>query len=159
MNFNMLGVVCREAIPAITRKLRQGQIGFNKTTHITRESVGTEFLLKAINIISTNCVEKVGAYIVTKYLRKAKDELSIHYKVLTSVMVDNNGVASFIKGAPANAEPETLTAFAHWSNLYLSYLAKSTNKLKPEDIMDLTIQIKDKLNLTGFYQLYADIEV
>jgi len=159
MNFNMLGVICREAIPAITRKLRHGQIGYSDSTKTSNQNVGTDFLLKAINIISTNCVDKVGAYIVTKYLRQAKDEISGRYRILTSVTVDNNGVASFIKGAPQKAETDTLTAFAHWSNLYLSYLAKSTNKLNPEDIMELTIEIKDKLNLTGFYQLYSDIEV
>jgi len=158
LNFNMLGVVCREAVPAISRKLSHGQLALSDTGN-EQSTVGTKLLLKAINIISTNCIDKIGAYMVTKYLRLAKDELVKTYPVLAGISVDNNGIASFIKGMSARADENTLTAFAHWSNLFLSHCAKSTNKLKPADIMELTIEVKDKLNLSGFYQLYADVGI
>ena len=158
LDFNMLGVVCREAVPAISRKLDHGQLALSDTGSESN-TVGPEFLLKAINIISTNCIDKIGAYMVTKYLRLAKDELTRTYPVLTGISVDNNGVAFFIKGVSVKSDQDALTAFAHWSNLFLSYCAKATNKLKPADIMELTIEIKDKLNLSGFYQLYADVGV
>lgn len=158
LDFNMLGVVCREAVPAISRKLGHGQLALSDTGSESN-TVGPEFLLKAINIISTNCIDKIGAYMVTKYLRLAKDELTRTYPVLTGISVDNNGVASFIKGVSVKSDQDALTAFAHWSNLFLSYSAKATNKLKPADIMELTIEIKDKLNLSGFYQLYADVGI
>ncbi|MCP4579982.1 MAG: hypothetical protein GY839_00075 [candidate division Zixibacteria bacterium] len=159
LNFNTLGMVCREAIPAINRKLTHGQLGLSSTRNDLSTGAGPEFLLKAINIISTNCVSKIGAYMVTKYLRKAKDELSGTYPVLGGVSVDNNGIASFIKGVAYEQDKDTLTAFAHWANLYLSYCAKSTDNLKPADIMELTFEIKDKLDLSGFYQLYVDVGV
>lgn len=159
LNLNMLGIVCREAIPAISRKLSHGQLAYTGEGKPESENISTEFLLRAVNIISMNCIEKIGAYLVTKYLRLAKDELTQTYQVLISVTVDNNGVASLIKGLSTKSDKETLAAFAHWINLFLTYSAKSTNKLKPADIMELTMEIRDKLNLTGFYQLYADVGI
>jgi len=157
LNLNALGVVCREAIPAISRKFAHGQLGVSSRSSAEYTDAGPDFLLKAINIISTNCVDKIGAYMVTKNLRRAKDELAEKYQILSSVSVDNNGVAAFIRGMPTSADEDTLTAFAHWANQFLSYCATSTKKLKPADIMELTFEIKDKLNLSGFYQLYADV--
>jgi len=159
LDFNALGTVCREAIPAISRKLAHGQLKVSSPERKDSPDVGPEFLLKAINIISTNCVDKIGAYLVTKYLRKSKDELTSTYHVLSGISVDNNGVASFIKGAYFDEGRDTLTAFAHWANLFLSYCARSTDRLKPADIMELTFEIKDKLDLSGFYQLYVDVGI
>ncbi len=159
LNLNMLGTVCREAIPAISRKFAQGQLKVNQPEHRASNDLGPEFLIKAVNIISTNCIEKIGAYMVTKNLRKAKDELSQTYKILGVVSVDNNGIVSFIKGVGYESGKDTLTAFAHWANLFLSYCASSTDKLKPADIMELTFEIKDKLDLSGFYQLYTDVGI
>jgi hypothetical protein len=159
LNLNALGVVCREAIPAISRKLAAGQLKVSSPGRSNSTDLGPEFLIKAINIISTNCIEKIGAYMVTKYLRQAKDELTAEYPFLSTVSVDNNGVASFIKGISSEGRNEMLSAFAHWANMFLSYCAKSTNKLKPADIMELTFEIKDKLDLSGFYQLYADVGI
>ena len=159
LDFNVLGVICREAIPAISRKLAHGQLKVSAPSQTSNDDVGPDFLIKAINIISTNCVEKIGAYMVTKYLRKAKDELTPNYPVLGGITVDNNGVASFIRGINSEPNRDTLTAFAHWANLFLSYSAKATNKLKPADIMDLTFEIKDRLDLSGFYQLYVDVGI
>lgn len=159
LNLNTLGVVCREAIPAISRKLRHGQLGLSTDARVGSYDAEPEFLLQAINIISTNCIDKIGAYMVTKYLRQAKNELAITYPILTRISVDNNGIASFIKGLESKSGKDNLTAFAHWANLFLSHCAKGTDKLKPTDIMDLTIQIKDKLDLSGFYQLYADVGI
>jgi hypothetical protein len=160
MNLNTLGVICREAIPAIGRKLSQGQLSVkSKPQMSTSAENGPDFLIKAINIISTNCVDKIGAYMVTKNLRKAKDDLATTYTILSSISVDNNGISSFIKGLAIDSGKDTLTAFAHWANLFLSLCAQNTNKLKPADIMELTFEIKDKLDLSGFYQLYVDVGV
>lgn len=159
MNLNTLGVICREAIPAIGRKLAHGQLSLSKPQTNNAVDNGPEFLLKAINIISANCVEKIGAYMVTKNMRKAKDDLSSTYLILSTISVDNNGVSSFIKGLATDGGKDTLTAFAHWANLFLSLCAQTTNKLKPADIMELTFDIKDKLDLSGFYQLYVDVGV
>jgi hypothetical protein len=159
LNLNNLGVVCREAIPAISRKLSHGQLAATIDSRRAAFDAEPDFLLKAINIISTNCVDKIGAYLVTKYLRQAKNELAKTYPILTGITVDNNGVASFIRGLPIESGKDNLTAFAHWSNLFLAYCAKGTNKLKPADIIELTTAIKDKLDLSGFYQLYADVGI
>ncbi len=159
LNLNTLGVVCREAIPAISRKLSHGQLGISSAAGADGTEASPEFLLKAINIISTNCVDKIGAYMVTKNLRRAKDELAPSNPILTSISIDNNGIAEFIKGMPYKSDKNTLTSFAHWANLFLSYCAKSTNRLKPADIMELTFEIKDRLDLSGFYQLYADVGI
>lgn len=159
LNFNILGTVCREAIPAVSRKLTNGQLKVSEPIKQTTTDIGPEFLIKAINIITANCVEKIGAYMVTKNLRKAKDELAPTYPILSIVSVDNNGIASFIKGISYENGKDTLTAFAHWANLFLSYCAVSTDKLKPADIMELTFEIRDKLDLSGFYQLYADVGI
>jgi len=159
LNFNVLGIVCREAIPAISRKLAHGQLSVSSSDRKTSSDASPEFLLKAINIISTNCVEKIGAYMVTKNLRKAKDELAQTYPILAGISVDNNGIASFIKGLPYEKDRDTLTGFAHWANLFLSDCAKATNKLKPADIMELTLEIRETLDLSGFYQLYVDVGI
>jgi len=159
LNLNTLGFVCREAIPAIKRKLAQHKSEIRKESISSTADIGTEFLLKAINIISTNCVEKIGAYMATKYLRQSKDELVSTYPVLASLTVDNNSIVSVIRGLSTKSDEDTLTAFAHWANLFLSSAAKATNKLKPADIMELTFEIKDKLQISGFYQLYADLGV
>lgn len=159
LNFNSLGVVCREAIPAISRKLSRGQLGLSSKARIDTIDIGPGFLIKAINIIAAKCVDKIGAYMVTKNLRKSRDELNKKYSILNSITVDNNGIVSFIKGATPLTDKETLTAFAHWANLFLSYCAMSTDKLKPDDIMELTFEIKDRLDLSGFYQLYADVGI
>lgn len=159
MNFNALSVVCREAIPAISRKLSKGQLGINSTGTKEHKESELELLVSALNIISAKCVEKIGAYMVTRNLRRAKDELANKYPVITSVMVDNNGIVSLIRGTQPGASKDDLKAFAHWANLFLSYCAKSSNKLKPEDILDLTFEIKDRLDLAGFYHVYADVAV
>lgn len=159
LNLNALGTVCREAIPAISRKLATGQLRVSLPGGDGSTELGPEFLIKAVNIISMNCVEKIGAYLVTKNLRKGKDELSSEYPFLGTISVDNNGTASFIKGVNVEGGRDMLPAFAHWANLFLSYCAQSTNKLKPADIMELTFEIKDKLDLSGFYQLYADVGI
>ncbi|MCD6162981.1 MAG: hypothetical protein J7K40_11295 [candidate division Zixibacteria bacterium] len=159
LNLNTLGFVCREAVHAISRKLTHQKSGVKTETVSSLPDVGTEFLINAINIISSNCVEKIGAYMATKYLRQAKDELVSTYPLLSSLTVDNNSIVSVIKGLSAKSDEETLTAFAHWANLFLSSAAKATNKLKPADIMELTFEIKDKLQISGFYQLYADLGV
>ena len=157
LNLNSLGVVCREAIPAISRKLSRGQLGLSPTARQELTDAGPEFLIKAINIIAGNCVEKIGAYLVTKNLRKSRDELAKTYFILTNIIIDNNGIASFIKGTVSPSGKDNQVAFAHWANLFLSYCARSTDKLKPDDIMELTFEIKDRLDLSGFYQLYANI--
>ena len=58
LNFNMLGVVCREAVPAISRKLDHGQLALSDAA-TESNNIGPEFLLKAVNIISTNCIDKI----------------------------------------------------------------------------------------------------
>jgi hypothetical protein len=156
LNLNALGVVCREAISAIGRKFVRGQLSVTSSVKNEPFEAGFDFLIKAINIISANCVDKIGAYMVTKNLRKAKDELTTKYPVLTAVSVDNNGMATLIRGTDAAIADTSMKAFAHWANLFLSYCARSTDKLNPEDIMNLTFEIKDRLDLSGFYQVYAD---
>jgi predicted regulator of Ras-like GTPase activity (Roadblock/LC7/MglB family) len=159
LNLNALGVVCREAIPAIGRKFARGQLGISSPSRNEQQDTGLEFLLKAINIISTRCTEKIGAYAVTKNLRRAKDELTNTYSVLTMFSVDNNGTATLIKGGATQSGDEPVKAFAHWANLFLSYCAKTSDKLSPEDILKLTFEIKDRLDLSGFYQVYADSHI
>jgi len=159
MNFNALSVVCREAIPAISRKLSKGQLGISSPGAKDHKESDLELLISALNIISAKCVEKIGAYMVTRNLRRAKDELAGKYPIITAIMVDNNGIVSLIKGIQPGVGKDSLKAFAHWANLFLSYCANSTNKLKPEDILDLTFEIKDRLDLAGFYQIYSDVAV
>lgn len=159
LNLNALGVVCREAIPAIGRKFARGQLGVMSSLKNEQSDIGFDFLIKAINIVSANCLEKIGAYMVTKNLRKAKDDLNRQYPVLTGVTVDNNGVVSLIRGTQDKIAGDSMKAFAHWANLFLSLCAKSSDKLKPDDIMNLTFEIKDRLDLAGFYQVYADTQI
>jgi hypothetical protein len=156
LNLNALGVVCREAILAIGRKFARGQLGISSPSKAEPFEAGFDFLLKAINIISANCVDKIGAYMVTKNLRRAKDELTGKYPILINVSVDNNGFCTLIRGADFGQKENAMKAFAHWANLFLSHCARSTDKLSPEDILKLTFEIKDRLDLSGFYQVYAD---
>ncbi len=113
--------------------------------------------MKAVNILASNAQRKIGAYLVTKHLRNAKDALVEKYQFLSSITVDNNGVAFLIKGYPPYKGDDLLQGFAHWANLFISNCARSNDKLNSADILELTIEIKDKLELSGFYQLYADV--
>jgi hypothetical protein len=126
---------------------------------VDQKAVSFDLLLKAINIIAYNAQRKIGAYLVTKHLRNAKDELADEYEFLTSLTVDNNGVASLLKGFPPHKGDDLLKGFAHWANLFVSKCASSSDKLRAGDILELTLDIKNKLELTGFYQLYADIGI
>jgi hypothetical protein len=157
MNFNMLGAVCKQAVPAICRRFARANLNDHAPGVLDNSSVSFELLLKAINILASNVQQKIGAYLVTKHLRSAKDALVAKYQFLSSITVDNNGVAFLIRGSTAHNGDDLLQGFAHWANLFIANCAKSTDKLNAADILELTIEIKDKLEMTGFYQLYADI--
>jgi hypothetical protein len=157
MDFDMLGSVCKEAVPAICRRFARARLGDNSPGFTDSGSVSFDFLLKAINILASNVQQKIGAYLVTKHLRNSKDFLVGKYPFLSSITVDNNGVASLIRGSVPHKGDDLLQGFAHWANLFIASCAKSTDKLNAADILELTIELKDKLEMTGFYQLYADI--
>jgi hypothetical protein len=157
LSFDALGTICREAIPALCRRFSRGELGDSFIAKPDPGAASFDLLLKAINIIAYNAQRKIGAYLVTKHLRNAKDELVEEYQFMSSITVDNNGVASLIKGNVPYKGKDLLKGFAHWANLFVSNCASSSDKLKPGDILELTLDIKSKLELTGFYQLYAGI--
>jgi hypothetical protein len=157
MSFDALGVVCKEAIQALCRRFSRGELGESSVFAVDQKAVSFDLLLKAINIIAYNAQRKIGAYLVTKHLRNAKDELVDKYEFLSSLTVDNNGVASLLKGYPPYKGDDLLKGIAHWANLFVSKCASSSDKLRAGDILELTLDIKNKLEITGFYQLYADI--
>ncbi len=157
MSFDALGAICKEAIPAMCRRFSRGELADNTDLRSDPREASFELLLKAINIIAYNAQRKIGAYLVTKHLRNAKDELVEDYQFMSTITVDNNGVASLIKGYPPHKGDDLLKGFAHWANLFVSKCASSSDKLQPGDILELTLDIKGKLELTGFYQLYAGI--
>jgi len=159
MDFDMLASVCKEAVPAICRRFSRANLADNGPTSTDKSGASFEFLLKAINILGSNAQQKIGSYLVTKHLRNAKDKLVEKYQFLSSITVDNNGVAFLIKGYPPHKGDDLLQGFAHWANLFISNCAHSTDKLSPSDILELTIEIRDRLELTGFYQLYADVGI
>lgn len=157
LDFDLLNSVCKEAVPAICRRFAKGELAGGPPSAASGSDVSFDFLLKAINIIASNVQQKIGAYLVTKHLRSAKDKLVDQYEFLSGITVDNNGVAFLVKGVPPHDGDDLLQGFAHWANLFISSCVKSTDKLSAADILELTIEIKDKLEMTGFYQLYADI--
>lgn len=159
MSFDALGAVCKEAVQALCRRFSRGELGDNSTFAVDQKSVSFDLMLKAINIIAYNAQRKIGAYLVTKHLRNAKDQLVQKYQFLSTMTVDNNGVASLLKGYPPHKGDDLLKGFAHWANLFVSKCASSSDKLRAGDILELTLDIKTKLELTGFYQLYADIGI
>jgi hypothetical protein len=159
LDFDVLGSVCKVAIPSLCRKLSRGDLSESSTAPTERGDIGFDMLMKAINILAFNAQQKIGAYLVTKHLRNAKDALVEKYQFLSTISVDNNGAASLIKGYVPYKDDDLLEAFAHWANLFVSNCATSSNKLDPADILELTMEIKDKLELSGFYQLYADIGI
>lgn len=157
MSFDSLGVTCKEALPALSRRFARGELSDRSVVKTDPGSISFDLLLKSINIIAYNAQRKIGAYLVTKHLRSAKDQLMHEYQFLTTISVDNNGVANLLKGYPPYKGEALLKGFAHWANLFVSKCALSTDKLEAGDILELTLEIKSKLELTGFYQLYADI--
>ena len=157
MDFDMLGSVCKEAVPALCRRFARAHLDDNAIGPPDKNSVSFEFLLKAINILASNAQQKIGSYLVTKHLRSAKDALVSKYMFLSTITVDNNGVAYLIRGNLPYKGDDLLQGIAHWANLFVSNCARSTDKLNAADILELTIDVKDKLEMTGFYQLYADI--
>ncbi len=160
LSFDDLGSICKEAIPAISRRFAKADLSVSAVESGSgNSSISFDLMLKAINIIASNVQQKIGAYLVTKHLRNSKDSLVEKHQFLAFITVDNNGVATLIKGcAPDNSE-DLLRGFAHWANVFISSCAKSTDKLNPEDILGLTLDIREKLELTGFYQLYADVGI
>jgi hypothetical protein len=157
LDFDLLNSICKEAVSAICRRFARAEVHDGGIVNSDGSNASFEFLLKAVNILASNAQQKIGAYLVTKHLRNAKDKLVETYQFLSTLTVDNNGVAYLIKGYPPHKGDDLLQGFAHWANLFISNCAKSTNKLDAADILELTIEIKDKLEMTGFYQLYADI--
>ncbi|OGC90800.1 MAG: hypothetical protein A2W25_12755 [candidate division Zixibacteria bacterium RBG_16_53_22] len=157
LDFDLLNSICKEAVSAICRRFARAEVHDGGIVSSDGSNVSFEFLLKAVNILASNAQQKIGAYLVTKHLRNAKDKLVEKYDFLSTLTVDNNGVAYLIKGYPPYKGDDLLQGFAHWANLFISNCAKSTDKLDAADILELTIEIKDKLEMTGFYQLYADI--
>jgi hypothetical protein len=157
MSFDTLGATCKEAVSALCRRFARGELDDRSTVRTDPRAISFELLLKAINIIAYNAQRKIGAYLVTKHLRRAKDDLMDEYQFLTTISVDNNGVANLLKGFPPHKGDDLLRGFAHWANLFVSKCASSTDKLEAGDILELTLEIKSKLELTGFYQLYAGI--
>jgi hypothetical protein len=157
MDFDLLNSICKEAVPAICRRFARADIRDGGSIKSDGSHVSFEFLLKAINILASNTQQKIGAYLVTKHLRNAKDKLVEDYHFLSSITVDNNGVAFLIKGYVPYKGDDLLQGFAHWANLFIANCARSSDKLNAADILELTIEIKDKLEMTGFYQLYADV--
>lgn len=159
LNFDMLASVCKGAVTAISRRFARGELSDYVAPGKETGSVSFDLLLKAINILASNAQQKIGAYLVMKHLRNAKDALIDKYQFLSTISVDNNGVANLIKGYIPHKGDELLQGFAHWANLFISNCAASSDKLNPADILELTMEIKDKLELSGFYQLYADIGI
>lgn len=160
LDFDRLGAVCKVAIPALSRRFSRGDLSDCViTSGGDPDKISFDMLLKAINILAFNAQQKIGAYLVTKHLRNAKDELVDKYQFLITVTVDNNGVAALIKGYPGHGGDDLLQAFAHWANLFITNCATSTDKLDPADILELTLEVKDKLEISGFYQLYADMGI
>ena len=159
MSFDAVGLACKEAITALCRRFSRGELSDSSMVKPDPKNASFDLLLKAINIIAYNAQRKIGAYLVTKHLRSAKDALVEDYRFLSTISVDNNGVASIIKGYPPHKGDDLLNGFAHWANLFVSKCASSSDKLQPGDILELTLDIKGKLELTGFYQLYSDIGV
>lgn len=157
MSFDAVGTVCKEAIQALCRRFSRGELSDSSIMKPDPKNASFDLLLKAINIIAYNAQRKIGAYLVTKHLRNAKDSLLDEYQFMSTISVDNNGVASLIKGYPPHKGDDLLRGFAHWANLFVSKCASSSDKLQPGDILELTLDIKGKLELTGFYQLYSDI--
>jgi hypothetical protein len=157
LDFDLLNSICKEAVPAICRRFARAEVNDGGTAKFDAGGVSFEFMLKAVNILASNTQQKIGAYLVTKHLRNAKDKLVEKYHFLSTITVDNNGIAYLIKGYPPHKGDDLLQGFAHWANLFISNCAKSTDKLDAADILELTIEIKDKLEMTGFYQLYADL--
>ncbi len=159
LNFDTLATVCKGAVTAISRRFARGDLADNIAPGGEAGNISFELLLKAINILASNAQQKIGAYLVMKHLRNAKDTLIEKYQFMTTITVDNNGVVNLIKGYPPPGEDDLLQGFAHWANLFISNCASSSDKLNPADILELTMEIKDKLELSGFYQLYADIGI
>ena len=159
LNFDMLASVCKGAVTAISRRFARGDLADYVAPGGETGSISFEMLLKAINILASNAQQKIGAYLVMKHLRNAKDTLIDKYQFLTMITVENNGIADLIKGYTPPKEDDLLQGFAHWANLFISNCASSSDKLNPADILELTMEIKDKLELSGFYQLYADIGI
>jgi len=160
LDLDALNSICRGALLALSRRFARGELSDNAAgSGGEYGDISFEMLLKAINILAFNAQQKIGAYLVTKHLRNAKDDLVGKYQFLTSITVDNNGAAALIKGYVPHKGNDLLQGFAHWANLFVSNCATSTDKLNPADILALTMEIRDKLELSGFYQLYADIGI
>ena len=158
MNFDSLGAVCKDAIPAINRRFFRGEIGDGSPAGISRTEANFEFLMKAINILASNIQQKVGAYLVTKHLRNAKDNLVQRFRFLATITIDNNGVISLMQGYPQYKGDDLLEGFARWANLFILSCSRSSDKVNAGDIMELTSDIKDKLEPTGFYRFFDGIK-
>jgi hypothetical protein len=123
MDFDMLGSVCKEAVPAICRKFARAELADNSHNSSEKTNLSFDFLLTAINIIASNAQQKIGAYLVTKHLRNAKDGLVGKYQFLSIITIDNNGVANLIKGFPPHKGNDLLQGFAHWANQFIANCA------------------------------------
>jgi len=96
---------------------------------------------------------KLGTYLVTQNLRKAKEELLPRFELLQYFFVDNNGTVSLIRGKEEEVPFDTLKAFALLINLFI-HLCSSHNPELSTDIRELTLGLEDKLEQMGFYETF-----
>lgn len=155
MNFDALSAICKDAIPAISRRFSRGESTESQSTGAPSEA-SFEFLLKAMNILASNSQQKIGAYLVTKHLRNAKDALVHRFRFLASISIDNNGVMSLMHGYPPYKGDGLLQGIAQWASLFIDNCSRSNTKMIDADIKQLTAEIKDKLEPTGFYRIFAE---
>ena len=158
MNFDGLGAVCKDAIPAINRRFSRNENLDAPSQGVIRTEANFDFLMTAINIMASNVQRKVGAYLVTKHLRNAKDIIVNRFRFLTSITIDNNGVISLMQGYPQYKGDDLLEGFGQWANLFITNCSRSSDKVNVNDILELTSEIRDKLEPTGFYRFFENIK-
>jgi hypothetical protein len=158
LNFDQLGSVCKDAIPAVNRRISRTENAEISQAGIPKPDMSIDFLITAINILASNAQRKIGAYLVTKHLRNTKDILVQRYQFLKIISIDNNGVISLMQGSPQYKCDNLIEGFANWARLFLQNCSRSSDKIDIGDIIELTGEIKDKLEPMGFYNFVGDVK-
>lgn len=159
LNHSILNLVLKSVTPSLEKRLEKEPAStifstFSQEKESTAEPELIKLLLKAINLVSSNCQKIIGIYFTTQNLRKAKEELLVSFPFISNFYVDNNGDVLIIKGKEKEIKGDILAGFVFWVSIFLQYSSKLNSRIAQTDIKDLTFELSEELGQTSFYRLY-----
>ncbi|KPL03910.1 MAG: hypothetical protein AMJ90_02660 [candidate division Zixibacteria bacterium SM23_73_2] len=146
-------------VKAFISKIEKGKIKgtFLKSSDFTSQFY-LKILIRATNLASESYQKVLGTYIATQNLRLAKDSIIDDYPFLKKVFVNNAGEISLLNQEKISWEKKTMEGFARWVFQFRKFCSILSEKIKTQNIEELTSELKDNLEEIGFYEVYRSLQ-